>query len=389
MESERTPLPDTTLDSLLSRCEDESKSKKYRNIIVTADKLILGSEGKPSYQAWGWFYKACGYCNIGRQAECLKCYKNGISTLTNTSVSLSKKHKTLLRKLRKAQRAAQSRFQSLKGDANESKKSDVVEGSRGKFPSIPHLSFSPQVHSDDIKLDEDTSKLFIGQEVIVTEKMDGGNCCLYNGQVYARTHKHPAKHPSFSPIKSLYAGILHDLNYPKAAYFGENMVAVHSIPYRRLAAFYYLFSIREQNGRWLSWADVEVEAKAIGVPHPAVIFKGKFSSTEQIRRLMDQRAKELSTACDTCTPEGFVIRIARAFSDEEFKNGKAVAKYVRKGHCQTDRKWGAHWKKSKLNPKPPPPPLTIKDIAGPLASSDYNCPKRAEKDVKTLNELKT
>jgi len=58
-----------------------------------------------------------------------------------------------------------------------------------RYPSTPHLRFSPQVHADDEvnRFDDD---IFCGREIVVTEKLDGGNCCLFGGKVFARTHKH-------------------------------------------------------------------------------------------------------------------------------------------------------------------------------------------------------
>jgi hypothetical protein len=55
---------------------------------------------------------------------------------------------------------------------------------------------------------------------VVTEKLDGGNCCIHRGAVYARTHKHPATHPSFGPVEALAAAQLADVP-PHLALFGE------------------------------------------------------------------------------------------------------------------------------------------------------------------------
>lgn len=47
---------------------------------------------------------------------------------------------------------------------------------------------------------------------VITEKLDGGNCCIAHAAasggglaVFARTHKHPATHASFGPVKQLAA----------------------------------------------------------------------------------------------------------------------------------------------------------------------------------------
>ena len=63
-----------------------------------------------------------------------------------------------------------------------------------KYPSIPHLSFSPEIHREDKALSEKETARLLSNPIIVTEKLDGGNCCLHNGKVYARTHSAEAKH---------------------------------------------------------------------------------------------------------------------------------------------------------------------------------------------------
>ena len=94
----------------------------------------------------------------------------------------------------------------------------------GRYPSTPHLPFSPtvrppaaswfvsqadchrpclvwrlQVHDDDVLLPACGASRFVGPRVIITEKLDGANCCLQRGEVYARTHSHAATHASFGP----------------------------------------------------------------------------------------------------------------------------------------------------------------------------------------------
>ena len=44
-------------------------------------------------------------------------------------------------------------------------------------------------------------------EMIITEKLDGGNCCIKGGVVFARTHSKPATHESFDTIKGMFAGL--------------------------------------------------------------------------------------------------------------------------------------------------------------------------------------
>lgn len=55
--------------------------------------------------------------------------------------------------------------------------------SNSRYPSTPHLPFSPQVNEDDIAIDVKASSVFVGVPIVITEKMDGGNCCIMDGKV--------------------------------------------------------------------------------------------------------------------------------------------------------------------------------------------------------------
>ena len=60
---------------------------------------------------------------------------------------------------------------------------DDVVGEKSKYPSTPHLPFSPQVNADDIVVSAAAASGLLGCPVVVTEKLDGGNCCLCDGKV--------------------------------------------------------------------------------------------------------------------------------------------------------------------------------------------------------------
>ena len=74
-----------------------------------------------------------------------------------------------------------------------------------KFPSISHLPFSPQVHDDDTVLDGNSDSLckFVKEKVVIHEKLDGGNCCIFEARVFARSHRQEACHPWFNTIKAM------------------------------------------------------------------------------------------------------------------------------------------------------------------------------------------
>ncbi len=61
----------------------------------------------------------------------------------------------------------------------------AMSSAQRKYPRTPHLPFSPGVSADDIVLvsSKDTALPILSQETVVTEKLDGGNCSIYNGKV--------------------------------------------------------------------------------------------------------------------------------------------------------------------------------------------------------------
>ncbi|KIY95355.1 hypothetical protein MNEG_12607 [Monoraphidium neglectum] len=223
----------------------------------------------------------------------------------------------------------------------------------GGYPSTPHLPSSPQVAADDTQLDAAGCSDLLNVEVVVTEKLDGGNCCIHQGAVYARTHKHPATHPSFGPIKVLAAAQLADVP-PHHALFGENMSAVHSIAYRELPARFFLFAIWDTSTQvWLSWDDVEGWAQRLGLHTAPVVARGVFRSLEELAASLSASMAEPSAADSTgATPkEGFVVRTAAAIPGALFP--RSVAKYVRAGHVQTDGTWRRTWKAARVVQRQP------------------------------------
>mmetsp|Transcript_49977 Transcript_49977/g.140044 ORF Transcript_49977/g.140044 Transcript_49977/m.140044 type:complete len:1427 (-) Transcript_49977:87-4367(-) len=222
----------------------------------------------------------------------------------------------------------------------------AVEG-KDNYPSTPHLPFSPGVHADDVQL-ADCEALLLS-EVVVTEKLDGGNCCIKDGQVYARTHAHPATHQSFSAVKQLamnFAQCVGDVEL-----YGENMAAVHSIEYGNLTSYFYVFAAREA-GEWLAWDEVVALAERLDLPVVPVVFRGRFESSRQVQDCFERWARESSAVGAGVCPEGFVIRHVQTMPAGSFSDH--IAKYVRANHIQTDKAWKGNWRKAQLGSALPP-----------------------------------
>ena len=299
--------------------------------------------------------------------------------------------------------------QLLKRQINDAQQT-LKATTKCRYPSTPHLPFSPRVNSDDVQLQNEDCRPFFpeglekaGVEVVITEKLDGGNCCLREGIVYARTHSKEADHASFGPIKQLYSEMLYEPDFAsilmpqrrrkgsrqwqgiahgKLSLFGENMFGVHSIEYDGLGSFFYLFGVHDDDRQeWWAWDEVVALAHFLGLPPAPVVYRylisyhslilsssslsGHFQSLAQVRRWMEKQmtAASLMTAHAVDTgdapapapapapagvvrPEGFVLRIADRYRDQDFS--RSIAKYVRAGHNQTPDSWSRTWGKASL-----------------------------------------
>lgn len=214
-----------------------------------------------------------------------------------------------------------------------------------KYPRTYHFQFSQEVHDDDKVIQLHYLGNFLNDEIIITEKIDGGNSCWKpNEGVFARSHQLPTSEPWFDYLKGIYYSKLADLN-PDYWIFGENTFAIHSIEYSDLESYFYIFNIYDTKRKmWLSWDDVEAEAQRIGVPTVPVIYRGKIESMGWLAKWMEREMQKPSLLGGK--KEGFVARVASEIPLDEFQ--QKVAKYVRKGHVQTDEHWTKNWKKQEL-----------------------------------------
>lgn len=58
-----------------------------------------------------------------------------------------------------------------------------------KYPSTPYWPWSPSIgRGDDVHANPDR---FVGEDLVVTEKLDGGNTLLHAGKVYSRSVSAP------------------------------------------------------------------------------------------------------------------------------------------------------------------------------------------------------
>lgn len=195
-----------------------------------------------------------------------------------------------------------------------------------KYPKTLHLPWS-RGYTDDDKILRNTHH-FIGQEVVITEKMDGENTTMYHDYIHARSID-SKDHASRHFVKTLHGAIQYLI--PKGYRLcGENVYAKHSLSYNALPGYFMLFSVWNERNHCLSWEETEVWADQLGVPLVPVLYRGLWNEVA---------AKKCYTKHSQCggEQEGYVVRLASTFAYEDFK--QSVAKFVRQNHVQTDEHW--------------------------------------------------
>lgn len=217
-----------------------------------------------------------------------------------------------------------------------------------KYPSTKHWPWSQTVHRDDSVLPDPA--VFLNKDVIITEKLDGGNTCLWNGEVYARSTTAPSHAGWMGMVRKHHAWKTHEYD---VQFYGEDLFGIHSIEYdpMKQEETYRLFATRftcdrfgQDNDVFHEWGTVEWFANKLEVPTVPVLYRGSFSSVEDITSWFETHLTQPSSIGGE--REGFVIRSEECFHATDFSQN--VAKYVRANHVQTDEHWTRNWKTCRL-----------------------------------------
>ncbi len=212
-----------------------------------------------------------------------------------------------------------------------------------KYPRTFHFPFSEGATHDD-RIQHDWLGM-LQQELVMTEKLDGENSCIKSNGVYARSHGAVNRNPWARPVWDIWDRIGHSLG--DLHVFGENMYAIHSISYRDLEHYFYVFAIRDGD-TWLSWDEILEYAHVMELPVVPVVERGILTE-KSLKQRIDQQQQQGSLLGGVS--EGVVCRAAAAFPDANFSNN--VLKYVRKNHVQTNEHWTRNWEKASLRSEKP------------------------------------
>ncbi len=210
-----------------------------------------------------------------------------------------------------------------------------------KYPSTPYWPWSPTLGRGDAV--HANPERFVGEEVVVTEKLDGGNTLVHAGEVYGRSVSTPSDGKWMAMVKKHHAW---KVTEPEVYLYGEDIYGVHSIVYEPVAEHgtFHAFALRSGNGRFGSFAGVEEYVDRLGIPVVPVLFRGRFRSVADIRSFVDRTHREPSSLGGE--REGVVLRLARGFPAAEFPDN--VCKSVRIGHVQTDEHWTRNWRPCRI-----------------------------------------
>ena len=209
-----------------------------------------------------------------------------------------------------------------------------------KYPSTPYWPWSPTVgRGDAVHANPDR---FVGEAVVVTEKLDGGNTLLHAGKVYSRSVSAPSEGKWMAMVRKHHAW---KVTEPDVFLYGEDIYGVHSIAYEPVAEdrTFHAFALRDGN-RFGSFAEMEEYASGRDMPVVPVLFKGCFRSVSEVRAFVDRAHGERSALGGE--REGVVLRLAREFPAAEFPDN--VCKSVRVGHVQTDEHWTRNWQPCRI-----------------------------------------
>lgn len=195
------------------------------------------------------------------------------------------------------------------------------------YPRTPHLPTSPGATSDDKWASKEAiAYLASGIELVVSEKMDGGNVSLYPDYFHGRS-RDGVSQPWETYAKQLWSKIRFDIN-PGWRISCESMYARRSVAYDNLASPLYVFGIWDETNTLLDWDSMTEWAELIGLPVVPTLYRGT--------SFKDATAA-WGKALNTDVSEGFVLRDAGRIAYEDFN--KKVAKHVRANHVQTSASW--------------------------------------------------
>lgn len=218
-----------------------------------------------------------------------------------------------------------------------------------KYPRTPIWPGSPSADRDDRIIME--PRIFIGQPVTITEKLDGANLLLHQGRVHTRTASKDAASPQpwTAMARKHHAWKLANPELQHLMIYAEDIYAVHSIEYDPMPEDQTLraFASKSQAHQYFdSFDQTQAIADRLNIPTVPVLYQGTPGSLKEIQEILDQAHSSPSKLGPRA--EGAVIRTTGAFPVELFH--KHVCKSVRRNHVTTQEHWTRNWRPHRTLP---------------------------------------
>ena len=189
-----------------------------------------------------------------------------------------------------------------------------------RYPRTFHLPDSPGAIAGD-EIQQDLS--WLDGELVVTEKLDGGNLTFTRDTMYARSLD-SGTNPWDRPAKALWAMTAYRIPDDWRV-CGESMWARRSIAYSDLPGVFIVFGIWDETDTLLGWDDTVDWAQRLELPVVPVLYRGG-SLTEARAAWARQRTPDNS--------EGFVVRSTGRITTSDFP--LKILKWVRANHVRTE-----------------------------------------------------
>ena len=210
-----------------------------------------------------------------------------------------------------------------------------------KWPRTYHLPSSPGLQNDD-RRHPDLS-VFEGQQIVISEKKDGEGATMTRNITYPRSPD-GRYHPSRDMMKAFHAERAH-LIPDDWRISGEYMYARHSVAYTKengnpLESWFYGFGVWDEYNRMLPWDETLDVFDMLTITPVKELYRGPWE---------EAAIAKVAASIDPKTQEGFVVRDAGVIdypdgSGDDGRFFRSLAKWVRKGHVQTDEHWSFRWR---------------------------------------------
>jgi hypothetical protein len=201
-----------------------------------------------------------------------------------------------------------------------------------KYPKTWHLPHSNLLKDDRLMPNDD---MFIGKEIVMTLKMDGENTSMYNDHIHARSLD-SNNHASRNWVKGLWGQIRYMIPEDMRI-CGENMYALHTVPYTDLPSYFLAFSVWADTV-CLDWDKTVEFVKSLGLETVPVVYEGIYDAKKIQEIFMKYEG----------TNEGYVIRLRDQFTLAEFHT--SIGKFVRPEFRQAINDSDVHWASKKIEP---------------------------------------